>query len=71
MAKVTEGNPYYYTPYTNSPNSYSIRCRDRHPNDVVVEQVDQDNASLIVDALNHFYASHPASYWNAQDGSKK
>lgn len=60
MAKMGEGEYYYYLPHSNnntfgiSHDKYYICKRDApHPNfTVIVEQVSQDNASLIVDALN-------------------
>ena len=54
MAKVTEGDPYYYAPcgyYKN--NLYGVYKRREHPNlQCIALDVSQDNASLIVDALN-------------------
>jgi hypothetical protein len=56
MAKMGEGEYYYYLPIT-SRDSYYIARRDApHPNfTVIASGVSQDNASLIVDALNHWH----------------
>lgn len=53
MAKMGEGEYYYYLPLRHSEWFHICRRDAPHPNfTVIVEQVSQDNASLIVDALN-------------------
>lgn len=53
MAKVTEGDPYYYAPSTSGEINYCIFKRSTHPNqECLAVDVSQDSASLIVDALN-------------------
>ena len=55
MAKVTEGDPYYYAPHRFNENGYCIYKRDDHKRmEPLCEQVNQSDASLIVDALNHY-----------------
>lgn len=54
MAKMGEGEYYYYLPHRSNESGFFICKRDApHPNyTVIVEYASQDNASLIVDALN-------------------
>lgn len=59
MAKVTEGNPYYYAPGSSNnyalPDLYYIFKRGDGAEKCLALDVSQDNASLIVDALNDHY----------------
>jgi len=54
MAKMGEGEYYYYLPHRSNKSGFFICKRDApHPNyTVIVEYASQENASLIVDALN-------------------
>lgn len=58
MAKVTEGSPYYYAPTpANEPDTWLVFKRLEHPHSqMLCSTTSQDNASLIVDALNHYHA---------------
>ena len=60
MAKESEGNPYYYLSHSrqqwdNSSVKFFVSVRDKQSNGhIIAEHLDQDNASLIVDALNFY-----------------
>jgi hypothetical protein len=59
MAKMSEGSPYYYTPESDEDNwgtytQYNVYSNKKHPNqELLCTTQSQENASLIVDALNH------------------
>lgn len=56
MAKVTEGNPYYYAPFVANSNILYVYKRGEHPHkEVVCKPTTQEHASLIVDALNFWH----------------
>lgn len=59
MAKVTEGDPYYYAPFRHSGEYYAVYKKGAGRLDTIVEQATQDNASLIVDALNVCHITEP------------
>lgn len=61
MAKMSEGEYYYYLPHMlsrwgdGSDKFYICRRDSPHPNyTVIADRLSQDNASLIVDALNQW-----------------
>lgn len=77
MAKMSEGEHYYYlpNPHTKMDMCHIVRRDAPHPNfTVIVEQVSQDNASLIVDALNFSQDNiERFKLWkfDTQDGTQK
>lgn len=55
MAKMGEGEYYYYLPAMFDEDFYVAQRDSPHPNyTVIAARVSQDNASLIVDALNFY-----------------
>lgn len=60
MAKVGEGNPYYYLhhPYNKGQDLFKIYDRNSQAYGPVTEGLKQDDASLLVDALNFYYEYH-------------
>ena len=68
MAKVSEGTPYYYSPHRYSSEMFKIEDKRKTGDDPIAEGVTQDNASLIVDALNACYHLHPKRHdWDSID----
>lgn len=69
MAKVTEGDPYYFSLYEKEKSPFvsvsgeyygeSYCIYDRRKTNSIATVTDQDNASLIVDALNAAHITEP------------
>ena len=55
MANMTEGSPYSYHPHRYSSEMFKIHDNRKPGDDAVAEGLTQDNASLIVDALNYWH----------------
>lgn len=68
MAKELEGEHYYYSPHISNVWLYKIYQHNGSV-DPIATGLDQENASLIVDALN-FYTD-PAGILEKKYGTKK
>lgn len=65
MAKITEGDPYYYI-LSNYPEAetYNIFKREHSGEGIkpLASRLTKENASLIVDALNYYETNERAQY---------